>query len=170
MGRRDTLGQAARKLSGERAEGLVEGILRRDRKVKGFEIRLTGNLEEGLDIELHPPDSCAKREEPCREPILLEAKSVEKLFERDAAVPWPKNRASRFVLKRREEPDCYAFITRDEITKHTAVDFVENGPELAAWKKKQKGKSQKLPVRAIPLLRKRPCPHIDKCTVIVEEG
>lgn len=171
MGKHDPVGQAARRISGETAENLVRDLIGKDPKFRGWDIRVTGAIQEGLDIFLYPPNPCKEGQTTnCQTPLRFEAKSIEKLFEADQSTEWPHNRVSRFVLKQNENPDCYVFITRDDIVDRTAVDFIANAGELARWKEKQGGKSQKLSVRAIPRLRQKPCPYVTEAKRIVRES
>jgi len=171
LGRHDPVGQAARRFSGKSAEQLVRDILEKDPKLRGWKFRFTEEMEAGLDIDLTPPNVCKEGQtEGCKLPLHFEAKSVEKLFEHDAAEKWPHSRTSRWVLKQHEEPHCYVLITRDEVTDHTAVDFIQNAGELVDWKKRQGGKSVKLPVRALPRLRLLPCPYVTKAKRVVKES
>jgi len=162
--------QRLREEHGKEAEKEVERLIREDPKLRGWKATITGTLKEGLDIQLEPPISCAKEPEnpKCRAPLFFEVKSVEKLFEHDSQAPWPHNRTSRYTLKKDENPHCYVLVTRDDVTDRTAIDFVENTGELSEWKAKQHGKSQKLPVRALPRLRMRPCPFVTRHKKVIE--
>lgn len=171
--RRTTRGQLARKLAGLRGESLVRRILTTDPKLtKKFHVEIAREKGKvpGLDVMLYPktikcslnPDSKA-----CR-PVEMEVKTVEKLFEHEKSKPWPHTRESRFVLKMKENPTCYVFITNDEMTHHTVVDIVKSGKVLR-WRRRLKkdSKSPKLPIRTLPVLRREPCPLVSKPHIVV---
>ncbi len=160
---RDPERQKARQISGKEAERLVRPVLERDPKLKGWKFEFVlDHATGGLDVSLHPPRSCEKHphDKGCRMPLYMEVKSVEKLFEHVPDSPWPHNRTSRYVLKKEENPHCYVLVTKDDIADRVSIDFVANTGELSEWKAKQRGVSQKLPVRALPRLRLRPCPYV----------
>jgi len=171
--RRTTRGQLARKLAGLRGESLVRRILTTDPKLRQrFHIHIARERGKvpGLDVKLYPktvkcslnPDS-----KECR-PVELEVKTIEKLFEYEKSKAWPHTRESRFVLKMRENPTCYVFVTNDELTHHTVVDIVKSG-KVFQWRRRLKkdSKSPKLPVRTLPVLRREPCPLVSRAHIVV---
>jgi hypothetical protein len=172
---RTSVGQKARKWAGLRAESLVKSVLEDDPKVKRkYRVVMSYSRGKvpGLDVHLRPnkdvcdidPDSAA-----CK-PVEMEVKSVEKLFEEDNTVDWPHNRVSRYVLKPDEQPACYVFVTNDDLSNHTVVDMIDS-TYIGKWMEKLRhGKSPKLPVRALPLLRKHPCKHVARPLVIVPKA
>jgi hypothetical protein len=154
---------------------VVRRVLEADPKVSSryrIQVSQERGKVEGIDVSLHPKsDRCSVNPDSseCR-PVELEVKSVEKLFEHDESVGWPHNRVSRYVLKQSETPDCYVFVTRDDISSHTVVDFVD-ATHVGRWMRRlTKGaKSPKLPVRALPLLRRHPCKYVHKPIVVIPE-
>jgi len=166
-------GQLARKLTGLRGESLVRSLLRSDRKLNArFDVHVSRSHGKvpGLDVKLYKKTVECKLDPNKKEclPAEMEVKTIEKLFEYEKSKKqWPQTRESRFVLKPYERPQCYAFVIEDELTHHTVVDIVDSGRVLRWMSHLRKTKRPKLPVRAIPLLRKYPCRYVSRPHIVI---
>ena len=185
---KSSAGQSERKRSGNRTEQMIRKILEADPKLKNWLVKVYRTAQGEVDIDLYPPH--CKDNPDSKECLMgrhLEVKSVEKLFEND----WSSrekpyyNRLSRFVLKPSEANDpnltCYAFVTHDELSGHDIVDFVDSKP-VKNWIRGEgfdkcgarmagnvkNSKAPKLPVRALPELRMKPCGLVSKWHYITE--